>query len=93
MAYAGAVPDYSKIATYLAAHPGDRVTLTFDQVETMLGEPLPLAARVLTSWWGGASSIRYQQGQTWQAVGWRVTSIDLYAETVTFVQHEPARDT
>ena len=54
-------------------------------MEVVLGEPLPLVARVIGAWWSGDSAHRHQQGRTWQAVGWRSEYVDIYAETVTIV--------
>ena len=86
------MPDYTRVATYLAARREPRVTLTFDQVEAILGEPLPLVARVMGGWWSGVSAQRHQQGRAWRAVGWRSEHVDIYAETVTFVR-DGAHDT
>jgi hypothetical protein len=87
------VPDYSKVAAHLATQQAERVTLSIDDVETLLGEPLPLAARVLSGWWNGATKRKVQHGQVWRSVGWRFEHIDLYAETVTFVRDETESDT
>jgi len=35
---------YQPLADYLAAHPADEVTLTFAQIEAILGAPLPSSA-------------------------------------------------
>ena len=77
--------DYGKIAAYLAAQPEACVTLTFAEVGSLLGEPLPLAARVLYGWWVGGSRSQRDHAMIWQSVGWRTTAVDLYAETFSFV--------
>ena len=82
------IPDYSRVAAHLATQQAERVTLSLDDVETLLGEPLPLAARLLSGWWSGANTGRPQHRQVWRSVGWRFEHVDLYAETVTFVRDE-----
>jgi hypothetical protein len=42
---------YQRLADWLTGQPHEGVTLTFAQVQTILGAPLPLSAEVDSSWW------------------------------------------
>ena len=87
----GAQPatDYGKLAAHLAARAESCLTLTFDEVEAIVGGLLPLAARLGPYWWGNHRQGRRQHGRAWQEAGWRVAGVDAHAGRVTFVR-EPA---
>ena len=65
-------PDFQQIAAYLRPRPERTVTLTFDEIERVLGGALPLDAYELRQWWlapGNGLTKRLQ------SVGWRVQSV------------------
>ena len=80
---------FSRLGSYLAAqgHAGTgRLTLTFEEVEEILGRPLPLGARRSPAWWTNTS----RPGQSvpypwygWLSVGWEAEP-DLAGGAVTF---------
>ncbi len=84
---------YAPLAEQLAARAAAgerRVTLTFAQVEALIGRPLPApsrAARRHRPWWHGLGNAPHAW-YGWQRVGWRVETVDLAAETVTFARPE-----
>ena len=80
---------FSRLGTHLAARGRlglERVTLTFGEMEEILGRPLPLQARIDPAWWANTS----RPGQKvpapwygWLSVGWEAEP-DLLAGAVTF---------
>jgi hypothetical protein len=62
---------------------GHQLVMRFAQVEEILGQPLPIGARSHTAWWGNSRS-GHSQSRAWLLAGWRVTSVDLAGERVTF---------
>ena len=77
---------YAPLACYLAAQPGDRVTLTLAEIEAIIGAPLPPGAR-RRRWW------RLTPGPTGlrplvQAVGWQLALDGLWGRepAVMFVR-------
>jgi hypothetical protein len=82
IAYDGAMPDYAELADYLAAQEAELVTLSFPEVEVLIGGPLPLAAWLLADWWTGPGQPPH--GAPWAVVGWRVEVADPHAGTVSF---------
>jgi hypothetical protein len=63
------------------ACPDPTVTLTFEQVEAILGYPLPDSARKYSYWWHS----RFQTHGHWEAMGWKM-SLSMAAEMVTFTR-------
>lgn len=81
---------YAPLAHFLSKQPKDqeRITLTFDQIEAIINNQLPAAAREHRSWWANDSTTHVQSGQ-WLKVNWRVISINMTGEKVVFAR---ARD-
>ena len=77
-----ALAKYHLLARHLAADPGDAVTLTFAEVEALLGAPLPRSAYA-RSWWSAGQPSR---ARVWRGVGWRVQRMNPARHTVTFVR-------
>jgi len=61
------------------------IRVTFEDIETLLDEPLPLSAREHRSWWANDST-SHTQSLAWMRAGWRVDDVDLTAEKVVFKQ-------
>ena len=77
---------YRPLTDYLAALPGDAVTLRFTQLQDILDSPLPLSAW-RAGWWSNRNERSNQsqaQSQAWRAAGWRVARVDIWAQTVMF---------
>jgi hypothetical protein len=80
------MPDYARLAAYLAERAGPRVTLTFDEVEAIIGGILPLIARLNRGWWGNRWVGQRYHGGAWDRIGWHIEQLDTYAGTVTFAR-------
>lgn len=72
---------YEKVPAWLRTLDAARVTVTFTEFEAVTGS-LPPSARANRTWWGNSRS--NSQSAAWVSAGWKVTSVDLSAETVTF---------
>src|ERR1043166_914199 len=81
---------YAPLAAFLSKLPKsqERITLTFDQIEEIIKDQLPAAAREHRSWWANDSTTHVQSGQ-WLKVNWRVVTINMTGEKVVFAR---ARD-
>ena len=71
------------LGTYLARQPGPTHTLTFREVEVLLGRPLPPSARSHRTWWSNYHAHNHCY-HGWLAVGWRSEAVDLAGQRVTF---------
>ncbi len=76
---------YDRLADHLAAIGAETITLTFAEVEAVVG-PLPVMARIYPSWWGATPSGRYLHPftLTWRQAGYVADRPDFAAGTVTF---------
>lgn len=73
---------YMELAAHLAGLDNARWTASFEEIERILGFPLPDSARNHQAWW--ANQMR-SQSLGWQLAGWKATDLDLQNERVTFV--------
>jgi len=71
------------LGKYLKKLNKNRVTLTFSQVEEILGFDLPQSARIYREWWSN-DKYHVQSQFGWLAAGWLVDKVDLMQEMVTF---------
>jgi hypothetical protein len=62
----------------------DSVTLPFAEVEAILGQPLPVTARITPDWWTYEAH-RSPHVPLWRALGWEAT-LDRRGRTVTFLR-------
>ena len=72
---------YAPLAELLRDSEAARVSLTFDDIEELLGFPLPASARKHRAWWSN-STTGHSQAAAWLNEGWRVAGIG--DSTVTF---------
>jgi hypothetical protein len=77
-------PDYSRLTVYLAGCDGQRISLTFTQLEQIVLGLLPYGARRQGSWWSNTATNRGRQNRAWLIAGWRVACFERDAETVIF---------
>jgi hypothetical protein len=76
---------YAPLGAYLAGQPGPTHTLTFPEVEAILGRPLPASAATAQAWaWWTNDAGHSQADYGWLAAGWLVERIDRRQQTVTF---------
>lgn len=60
------------------------VTLTFSEIEALMGRSLPASARAKKTWWSNRDSASALQAGAWVSAGYQVESVDLTQQTVTF---------
>lgn len=76
---------YAPLADWLQSQPGniDTVQLTFNQIEQIINNTLPISAQNHRAWWAN-DSVGHSHSQLWLAAGWRTTSINLTENKITF---------
>ena len=62
---------YEPLGKYLSGEPADSCTLTFAEVEAIIGGRLPASARAHQGWWGNDRT--HVQARSWMHAGWKVT--------------------
>ena len=63
-----------------------QIELSFDQVEEILGSPLPKSATKLTTWWTNVQPKIQSHRTAWLNHGWVIAEFDLNARRVKFVR-------
>jgi Domain of unknown function (DUF4268)/CBS domain len=78
---------YAPLASWLQSHPGriDRVNLSFDEIEQIIGTELPQSAYQHRNWWAN-DAVGHVQSKQWLDAGWRVGYRHMSAREVTFVR-------
>ncbi len=84
---------YDRLADHLAGLDAPAITLSFAEVEAVVGS-LPAQARNYPSWWGATPAGRYLHGYAvnWWQAGYVADRPDFVAETVTFRRVAKASD-
>jgi len=84
---------YAPLAKYLAAQKANTASLSFDQVERILGRPLPPSARKHRAWWANSSvPTTHYWSALWAEVGWECAGCDFEQEKVVFQRIDVAHD-
>jgi len=76
---------YTPLALYLQSQPigQEKVDISFTDIELLIGVQLPMYARRHRSWWANDTT-GHVQSQRWLEAGWRVSSVNMSGERVTF---------
>jgi DNA-binding transcriptional regulator YiaG len=74
---------YQPLFHHLRQQGDDEVTLSFAEIEVLLGTKLPPSGRTSRGWWSNRTKGAHQ-ATAWIEAGYRVTRINLEAEQVTF---------
>lgn len=74
---------YWPLFNHLQQSGQDEVTLSFSEIEQLLGHQLPGSARKSRAWWSNRSSGTVQ-APAWMEAGYHVEELDLKGEQVTF---------
>ncbi|MEM2309842.1 MAG: hypothetical protein QXV71_05005 [Candidatus Bathyarchaeia archaeon] len=67
----------------------DEATLSFAEIEDVIGDRLPKSAYENRGWWNNVWG--HPQSEAWLTVGWRVKEVNLEAKTVTFIREEKTK--
>ena len=80
---------YYNLQKYLEDQDKSSITLSFEEIEEILGFELPSTAINKRSWWGNEDieTTRHSQCRAWRNAGWKVESVDFHEIKVTF-SHE-----
>lgn len=78
---------YAPLAVWLQQQSlhQEKVSLTFREIEEIIGEELPPSARGHRSWWAN-DSVGHVQSRQWLEVGWRVSNIAMTEGKIVFTR-------
>jgi len=78
---------YDPLAMFLVATPGhaNEITLSFQQIEQIIGELLPESSVKHRAWWGNETKpTTHVQARAWMDTGWRASKVDQAEKWVRF---------
>ena len=73
---------YRKLHSHLCGLTAGEWKASFADVEAIIGDKLPPAARTHRAWWANGSAM--VQERAWKAAGWKTADVDMNAETLLF---------
>ena len=73
---------YRFLADYLHEHGGDTITMSFDQIEQLVGDKLPRSAYNYRAYWSNTDT--HTISRAWMRAGDMTTYVNLLAKKVTF---------
>jgi hypothetical protein len=76
---------YDKLAMWLAEQVESPITLSFAQIEEIIGRKLPPSAFAHREWWAN-DSVGHSHSKRWLDAGWRTRYPNLTDRVVTFVR-------
>ncbi len=81
---------YDGLAAHLRQQQGGTHTMTFSDVASAIGQDsLPNSAYYAHRLWWKNVPHQTQAGNGWLAAGWKVGTVDVIAQTVTFRKERP----
>jgi len=78
------VKKYKKLHKYFVNSTEDNIKLTFKEVEDINETKLPLSAKTYREFW--ANHIGNSIAKSWMLAGYKIDSVDLLSEIITFVK-------
>ena len=79
---------YEPLHRRLSGEAAPRLSLTFQQIEHLLGVQLPHSAYQYSAWWANEANGRHVQAWAWRDAGYRAEA-DLEQRRVTFARISP----
>ncbi len=82
---------YRELYVRLCSLTAQEWRASFDEIEAIIGDKLPPAARSHRAWWANGSAM--VQERAWKAAGWKTAEVNMAAETLAFrrILPPPAR--
>lgn len=77
---------YRKLHSHLCGLTVGEWRASFADIEAIIGNQLPPAARTHRAWWANGSAM--VQERAWKAAGWKTAEVDMDAETLLFRRKE-----
>jgi hypothetical protein len=83
---------YDPINENLQNSPDNEVTLSFKQVEKIIGDKLPPSAYRHQAWWANEAKGNHVHAHAWMDVGWEVETVNQREHWVRFTRKHKFRN-
>ena len=77
---------YEALTEFLSELDDDRIVMSFDSINDMIGGDLPDSAFKHRPWWANRAEGKGSQNLAWQSVGWETKDVNMELDEVTFVR-------
>ena len=74
---------YDSLGVYLKRQAGDRIPMTFAEIEKIIGAKLPRSAREHRPWWGN-SAANHVNAKAWLDAGFESEQVDMAGRKLVF---------
>ena len=81
---------YDPLRLYLLRQAQGRIPMTFQEVESVIGGPLPASARRHRPWWANDAT-GHAHAHAWLEAGYRTERVDMEGEKLVFVRAADTR--
>lgn len=78
---------YGPLRVHLSLALGDEITMSFAEIEDVLGFTLPPSARRHPAWWSNNVGT-HVNAAAWRSAGWKTAQVNVPGERVTFVREK-----
>jgi len=75
---------YQPLGDHLTASGAARIRLSFEDIERIIGAPLPASAGIHSAWWANVHDPRHVQKRAWASAGQEVDQVDRARRWVRF---------
>ena len=79
---------YQSLARHLASLQTETWNARFNELEEVLGFPLPQSAYRHRAWWANQNGSNHSQTEGWRSAGWETRDVDFNHRTVRFERTE-----
>ncbi len=76
---------YDPLYDHLVEHPETVVSLSFAEIERILGFALPASARRYQAWWANEREGTHSHARSWLEASYESQAVDLNAQSLRFV--------
>ena len=66
---------YAPLYNYLSKRTDTRLTLTFAEIESIIGDNLPKSARKYTAWWSNSKTKAHPYSHSWLDADYKTANI------------------
>jgi hypothetical protein len=77
---------YGPLNEYLQNSSEKEITLSFNQVEKIIGDKLPPSAKKHQAWWANEAEGQHVHAHAWMDAGWKVESVNRTEHWVRFIR-------
>ncbi|MCB2084605.1 MAG: hypothetical protein KDD90_11190 [Sphingomonadaceae bacterium] len=82
---------YENLSAFLDDLDHDRIVMSFESINDLIGGTLPESAFKHRPWWANRAEGKGSQNLAWQSVGWETRDVNMELDEVTFIRAKKAQ--